>query len=203
MGNGVRKMAVKTELYVGKRVIELKPKDKKTIQTRGLNYETVEQRLREGWSFKNAISLTNKYVTKKGDIYWCKAFPEETLYIPLKVMRTIQIQKYQLEKNYALGKDIEEILNDDFEYIIEANDRTHYDLAIEDVERRKKAAKLEKERHKRLKPHLYNGTPQAVKPTANMLNLEYTALSMFMSEDEKREMRIKIFKAREEEHQCQ
>ncbi|MDK8646450.1 hypothetical protein QP816_12865 [Staphylococcus condimenti] len=91
-------MGVKTELYVGKRIIELKPKDKKIIQTRGLNYETVEQRLREGWSFKNAISLTNKYVTKKGDIYWCKVFPEETLYIPLKVMKEIQIQKYQLEK---------------------------------------------------------------------------------------------------------
>lgn len=164
MGNGVREMGVKTELYVGKRVIELKPKDKKIIQTRGLKYETVEQRLREGWSFKNAINLTNKYVTKKGDIYWCKAFPEETLYIPLKVMQTIQIQKYQLEKNYALGKDIEEILNDDFEYIIEANDRTHYDLAIEDVERKRIAEKLRVERERKEKPWLYDGTPQSVKP---------------------------------------
>ena len=128
--------------------------------------------------------------------------PKATLYIPAKDKKRVRISRKKIEEALVEGDYLDDVLGDKITYFVEYNERTEYDLAVEDTNRQQKAEQLEKERHKRLKPHLYNGTPQAVKPTANMLNLEYTALSMFMTEDEKREMRVKIFEAREEESQC-
>lgn len=158
-------MAKNTKLFIYGRVIELKPKDKRTISSRGLRLETVEQRLKQGWSFKNATTLNNKYVTKRGEICYCRAFPKETLYIPLRIMRRIDLSRYQLTRNYEKGLSIEEILDDDFEYFIESNERNQYDLANEDYQRSKEAEQIRREREKRKRPWLYDGTPQCVKPS--------------------------------------
>mgnify|MGYP007037675394 CR=1 FL=1 len=192
----------KRQIVIDGKEIELTEKQIFQMKCKQIPTALVQHRIYEGWTLDEAIKYNPSYITKGGEIWWVMSMPKATLYIPAKDKKRVRISRKKIEEALVEGDYLDDVLGDKITYFVEYNERTEYDLAVEDTNRQQKAEQLEKERHKRLKPHLYNGTPQAVKPTANMLNLEYTALSMFMTEDEKREMRVKIFEAREEESQC-
>ncbi|MCD8914250.1 hypothetical protein K2V61_01580 [Staphylococcus simulans] len=179
-------------IYIKDRRIELTKAMKNRMNANQININVVQDRLSHGWTLEEAIGLNARHVQKEGEIYWVYQGIFETLYIPEKVRKNIHIQKYQLRKNLENGKSLKEILQNDFEYFVERNDRSEADLELEDRKRKEAAKELAEERLRKEKAHLYNGTPQFVKPTSNMKNLEYTALSMFMTESEKKAARIKI-----------
>lgn len=147
-------------IYHNGNLYELSREELYALKNKNLSIPIIEQRLRDGWSYEQATTLNASYVMKNGIICFMKALPDVTLYIPLNVMQEHSIQYYRIEKHYKDGYFLDEIIGDDFEYFVEYNSRTKYDLANEDVKRKKRAERLKREKEMKKRPWLYDGTPQ-------------------------------------------
>ncbi len=166
MDNGVREMYAKskTPIVIDGREIVLTNKQRAEMRVKQLSLALVQQRINEGWTLKQALKYNSTYVTKNNEICWMIPMIEMSFYIPVREKERINVVGARITERVKKGEWIDEILGD-IDYYVEYNGRTHYDLATDDIERKLEAEKLEEERKKRLKPWLYDGTPQAVKPS--------------------------------------
>lgn len=92
--------------------------DKRVWRSGKLNKQDVQQRLDEGWSYKQAVSLNNLYVKKDGSIC-LKVETEDTVhYVPESRVRDLEIDglsQNKLIKNLKSGNTLEKIINDFYE----------------------------------------------------------------------------------------
>ncbi|AYU54659.1 hypothetical protein [Staphylococcus debuckii] len=153
-------------VYYNDRPFTLSEEKVKHAHNIGLNMITIQYRLDEGWGLDDAISLSPEYVMKNSVI--CAAFilPEVSYYLPLETLEDNAIKSLTaFRKRIENNKSIDGLLKENNLYFVDRNSRTEYDLALEDVMRRKRAEERSRERKKAEKPWLYDGTPQCVKPS--------------------------------------
>lgn len=152
-------------VYYHDRALNLSDEKAQKARNLGLNMITIQYRLDEGWNLENAITLPPEYVMKNNLI--CAAFilPEVSYYLPLETLEDNAIKSLTaFRKRLENNKSIDGLLKENNLYFVDRNSRTEYDLALDDVLRRRKAEEKARERKKAERPWLFDGTPQSVKP---------------------------------------
>lgn len=125
----------------------------------------IQNRLDLGMSMTQALSYSRKYAAKFGTLCYIVEGDEVFYYIPLKDVERLTengISMRSVSRRIDVVEDISELLLEDTTVYEEHCD---YDQSLYDELLKKKQEKainkMRDDKHRELKPHLYDGTPQA------------------------------------------
>lgn len=125
--------------------------DKKILRNNRLNKQDVQDRLDEGWDYRQAIELSHLYVMKDGGIHLRVETKDAIHYVPESRVRDLEIDglsQSKLIKNLKSGNTLEKIVNDFYESegVNITQGATKYVIQDRLRENRKRERELEKQR---------------------------------------------------------
>lgn len=151
------------------KIVWLNESERKELVNMHVTLETVDQRLNEGWTVEQAISLNQKYVTYDNEIHYFFKKGNRIEYIPLAEMEKAEIDRGIAQRTIAKrlnqGMTVRDALTlvpitTEYKSIERDVQEQQSKLRQKAIEKQERVKRQKLARKRANKPHLYDGTPQ-------------------------------------------